>query len=239
MTSAMGSPMMSNFILQVFLHQRQVGTLTLLAGDQTVFAFDESYLHDPLRPTLSLSFKAPLGDLITDIKPTRARVSPFFANLLPEGPMRAYLAKRAGVKESREFFLLGVLGRDLPGAVTVMEPEGNLAAEKENKNKVEKNRRGGALHFSLAGVQLKFSAIREATGGLTIPAEGNGGSWIVKLPSTTFEAVPENEFAMMRMADSIGIQVPEIDLIQIGDISGLPEDIREMKGQAFIIKRFD
>lgn len=231
--------MRSNFILQVFLHQRQVGTLTLLAGDQTVFAFDERYIHDPLRPTLSLSFKAPLGDLITDIKPTRTRVPPFFANLLPEGPMRAYLAKRAGVKENREFFLLGVLGRDLPGAIRIMEPEGNLSPEREPGNKIEKNRRGGALHFSLAGVQLKFSAIREATGGLTIPAEGNGGSWIVKLPSTTFESVPENEFAMMRLANSAGIRVPEIEIIPIADITGLPEDIRGMKGQALIIKRFD
>ena len=38
------------------------------------------------------------------------------------------------------------------------------------------------LRFSLAGVQLKFSAINEASGGLTIPAKGVGGSWIVKLP---------------------------------------------------------
>jgi transcriptional regulator with XRE-family HTH domain len=44
---------------------------------------------------------------------------------------------------------------------------------------------------------------------------------------------------LMELADSLGIHVPEIDLIPIGNISGLPEDIREMKGQAFIIKRFD
>ena len=53
------------------------------------------------------------------------------------------------------------------------------------------------LRFSLAGVQLKFSAVMEASGGLTIPAGGMGGSWIVKLPSARFAAVPENEFAML------------------------------------------
>jgi hypothetical protein len=32
------------------------------------------------------------------------------------------------------------------------------------------------LLFSLAGLQLKFSAVKQAAGGLTIPAEGIGGS---------------------------------------------------------------
>jgi len=40
-------------------------------------------------------------------------------NLLPEGPLRRYLSELAGIHEQREFFLLWVLGRDLPGAVTV------------------------------------------------------------------------------------------------------------------------
>ena len=37
----------------------------------------------------------------------------------------------------------------------------------------------------------------EAGGGLTIPADGMGGSWIVKLPSARFPAVPENEHVML------------------------------------------
>ncbi|MBA4369385.1 MAG: hypothetical protein C0403_17305 [Desulfobacterium sp.] len=81
----------------------------------------------------------------------------------------------------------------------------------------------------MAGIQLKFSAVQEATGGLTIPAQGSGGSWIVKLPSTSFDAVPENEFAMMRLAGMIGMNVPEIRLIPIHNISGLPDDMQVMK----------
>lgn len=50
-------------------------------------------------------------------------------------------------------------------------------------------RRSNILRFSLAGIQLKFSAVKNA--GLTIPAEGVGGSWIVKLPSERSIAVPE------------------------------------------------
>ena len=64
-----------------------------------------------------------------------------------------------------------------------------------------------ALRFSLAGVQLKFSAIKNGAknGGLVIPAQGVGGEWIVKLPSTRFEGVPENEYSMMSLARSVSV----------------------------------
>ncbi|MEH2470528.1 HipA-like protein [Nitrobacteraceae bacterium AZCC 2161] len=74
---------------------------------------------DPDRSLLSLSFKDQFGGLITDFKPVGQVVPPFFSNLLPEGPLRKYLAERAGVKEQREFFLLWMLGRDLPGAIAL------------------------------------------------------------------------------------------------------------------------
>jgi HipA-like protein len=51
---------MAERILHVLLHQRPIGTLTLLAGDQSIFAFDETYILDQSRPILSLSFKAPM-----------------------------------------------------------------------------------------------------------------------------------------------------------------------------------
>ena len=111
-------------VLEVALHGRRIGTLTLLPGDQTLFTFDQSYVDDPDRPVLSLSFKDVSGELIEDLRPTRTRVPPFFANLLPEGPLRAYLGKRAAVNPKREFFLLWMLGRDLPGALTITPADG-------------------------------------------------------------------------------------------------------------------
>ena len=96
-----------------------------------------------------------------------------------------------------------------------------------------------ALRFSLAGVQLKFSAVNEASGGLTIPAQGVGGSWIVKLPRRDFEGVPENEYAMMTLARNIGIDVPDVKLIEIAAIKNLPEGMASLKSHALAIKRFD
>ncbi len=229
-------------VLDVLLHGKPIGTLTFFPGEQTLFAFTQSYIDDQKRPTLSLSFKErTTGGLITDVRPTRVRVPPFFANLLPEGALRDYLAERAGVNPQREFFLLWVLGRDLPGALIVQPADGEPwppdAAGVDHGDYDQYDEK--VLRFSLAGVQLKFSAVMETTGGLTIPAQGVGGSWIVKLPSTRFDGVPENEYSMMMLASRIGIDIPEVKLIDSSDISGLPEGVGNLEGQALAIKRFD
>ena len=95
------------------------------------------------------------------------------------------------------------------------------------------------LRFSLAGVQLKFSAAAEASGGLTIPAHGVGGSWIVKLPSTRFDAVPENEYVMLQLARAAGIQAPAIRLVPVREIRGLPAAAARLAGNALVVERFD
>ena len=227
-------------ILDVRLHDRSIGTLTKLPGDKALFAFNDAYVADDRRPTLSLSFKDALGGLITDIAPTQTRLAPFFSNLLPEGAMRDYLAARAGVNPVREFPLIWTLGHDLPGALTIM-PFGrdSLPPSDDDLPEVSGGMEGDdILRFSLAGVQLKFSAVKEASGGLTIPAEGVGGLWIVKLPSTVYPNVPENEFAMMDLARRAGIDVPEIFLTPGARISGLPQGM-ESGANAFVTRRFD
>lgn len=226
-------------ILDVRLHNQSIGSLTLLPGDRTIFAFNDSYVADENRPTLSLSFKDDMGGLLTGIAPTQRVIPPFFSNLLPEGPLRKYLAERASVNQQREFFLLWALGQDLPGALSIHPAEGE-AMPPEAADAIAANG-SNALRFSLAGVQLKFSAYKNVgkAGGLTIPAEGVGGSWIVKLPSQQFAGVPENEFSMMTIASKMGMDVPEIRLLELGEIANIPEGIGELRGKALAIKRFD
>lgn len=227
-------------ILDVRLYGETIGTLTHLQGDRTIFTFNDDYVEDFDRPTLSLSFKDNLGGLITKIRPTQRVVPPFFSNLLPEGGLRRYLAERAGVNQQREFFLLWVLGLDLPGALSIHPASGQALPPSADDDRPP-NSKPNALRFSLAGVQLKFSALENSGkgGGLTIPAEGIGGSWIVKLPSQQFSGVPENEFSMMTMASMIGMDVPAINLVDLGSITGIPDGIGELKGQALAISRFD
>ena len=227
-------------VLDVLLYGVPIATMARVSDDRILFAFNETYIGDDRRPTLSLGFKDHLGELITDFRTTRTRALPFFSNLLPEGHLRDYLAERAGVNPDREFFLLWALGKDLPGAITVQpadveaRPTDSIIATGQGRGQPL-----NALRFSLAGVQLKFSAIEEARGGLTIPAEGIGGSWIVKLPSREFPGVPENEYAMMTLARLVGMDVPALRLVRTHDIENLPEGIPMLSGRALAIQRFD
>jgi len=228
--------------LTVRLYGRPIGTLTYVGNEQTLFAFNEAYINEEERPTLSLRFKDAFGQLITDFKPQRVRLMPFFSNLLPEGPLRKYLAEAAGIHPDREFFLLSALGQDLPGAVTVSAEYGEAWATDARagfRRDTERVAPEYALRFSLAGVQLKLSAVMNAHGGLTIPARGIGGHWIVKLPSRDFDHVPENEFSMMTLAGMVGINVPAIDMLDVAAIDNLPDGIARLGAKAFIIKRFD
>ncbi len=226
--------------LGVYLQNRRIGIINRLAGDRHIFAFEQDYIDDPQRPTLSLSYKGRTGGLVTAIRPVSRRLPPFFSNLLPEGHLRDYLAEKAGVKKEREFYLMAVLGEDLAGAVTVRLVGGNDEhLHDEHREDEQDQQKRNVLRFSLAGVQLKFSAVMEASGGLTVPAHGVGGSWIVKLPSTQYATVPENEYVMLELARAIGIQVPPLRLVPIAEIGGLPPDAARLAGRALAVERFD
>lgn len=228
--------------LAVYLHNQRVGTLNYIGGERTLFSFAESYIEDTLRPTLGLRFKDRFGQLITEFRPYKIKLMPFFSNLLPEGILRTYLARKAVVHPEREFFLLGALGQDLSGAVRVLpEHEDPWVEEVQQQPDAERAESSSdeVLRFSLAGIQFKFSAVKDHRGGLTIPVKGAGGDWIVKLPSSQFSQVPENEFSMMTLAHKIGVNVPPIDLIKVESIGNLPEGFEQFGPRAYAIERFD
>ncbi|GGJ44680.1 kinase [Sphingopyxis bauzanensis] len=229
--------------LAIRLHGVQIGTIVRLDGDRTIFAFDPAYIADEASPVLSLSFRSVAGDLLTEHKARKTHLMPFFSNLLPEGMLRRYLARHANISEHAEFDLLAKLGADLPGAITAIPLDAAVPVADVDEGAATNEGASPAdqLRFSLAGVQLKFSALENKgkDGGLTIPVGGVGGSWIVKLPSTKHEGVPENEYSMMGIARAIGIDVPETRLLPIRDVVGLPDDIEKIGDTAFAIRRFD
>jgi len=224
--------------LDLVLGARRVGTITLLPGECSLFVFDDAYAADPARPVLSQSFIAASGALRQETRPTRGKLPPWFSNLLPEGHLREYLARRGGVHPDREFHLLRLLGEDLPGAVRIAADTGERTAGLGSAFP-ERSAANAPLRFSLAGIQLKFSALLGRRGGLTIPASGIGGDWIVKLPSPTYPAVPENEAAMLSLAAVAGIEVPDHRLVPLDEIEGLPELGPFAGRKALAVRRFD
>ena len=228
-------------VLDILLGDRRVGQITNLASDHNAFVFDPEYVADAQRPTLSLGLLNAAGELAAPNRPPQVRLPPFFANLLPEGALREYLARHARINPVRDFPLLWLLGEDMPGAVIARHAGGLQGPPDDADDLVAREIQTDpqVLKFSLAGVQLKFSAIGEAAGGLTIPAHGKDGHWIVKLPSATYSLVPENEFAMLSFARRVGIDVPEVGLVGAAEIAGLPPEVRRDLGNALYIKRFD
>lgn len=223
-------------VLHVLLNTLHVGTLSLSEEGKCEFRLLPSYRQAYPRPVLGQRF---LDDL-EGVWHTRARVPSWFSNLLPEGQLREWIARRAGVHVDREFFLLRHLGEDLPGAVRIV-PEDVIVDDLFGARAGEVLAQGDDVwHFSLAGVQLKFSANRQGK-GLTIPVHGQNGDWLVKLPDARYPAVPENECATMRWAALSGIDVPETELIDIKAIAGLPADVAQTLREplAYAVRRFD
>lgn len=227
--------------LRIKLGNRLVGTITNVVTDKNIFVFDPGYVEDEQRPVLSLSNYDIERKLITRPRDVQRRLPPFFSNLLPErdGVLRDYLAQRAGISPEREFSLLWLVGADLPGAVIAEDSEGQPLPPAEEKSETREANKQEVLRFSLAGVQLKFSAIGRGGKQLRIPVQGRDGQWIVKLPSPRFPNVPENEFAMMTLAKEVGIDVPEFGLIPVSAIENLPAEFAEEKMNAYFIRRFD
>lgn len=225
--------------LEVSLNGTPIGVLARLPGNLTVLTFRESYVRDSARPILSLGFLDTYNRIRTAKPAMNGEIPAFFANLLPENDLRRYVANRAGISTNDDFGLLWVTGGDLPGAATVEDSEGRPLPPPGEGGPEEPPPAQRLLRFSLAGVQLKFSAVNNPYGGLTIRAQGREGHYIVKLPSRHLTGVPENEFAMLRFAKLVGIEVPPTRLVPLEEIEGLPEEAGNLHGSALAIERFD
>ncbi|PVX31441.1 toxin HipA [Sphingomonas pokkalii] len=216
----------------------KVGVIVRTPGDFNAFSFDPAYRAIGGFPVLSLSFRAAAGGLRKDPKPLAGALPAFFANLLPEDKLRDAMERHhtGVVRPGNDFDLLAALGTDLPGAVRVIPSEGSNDARPEAVENEPKAR------FSLAGVQMKLSVMKNTGkgGGLTIPLEDGQGQYIAKFPSTAFPGVSENEFANLALAAAIGMDVPARELVDKSDFDGIPEDFDTMaEGKVLLIRRFD
>ncbi|MFF2556498.1 type II toxin-antitoxin system HipA family toxin [Nocardia sp. NPDC058058] len=224
----------------VWLYDQQIGWL-FHHDNYTWFEFRDDYLAAPDRPVLGLRFEErPHSRFAANL-----RLPQWFSNLLPEGILRDWIAAERDVSPEREMELIAQVGHDLPGAVRVL-PDGHypvpdVASVIESVPHVSNSLSytPQPWKFSLAGVGLKFSMLRNGK-QFSCTATGEGGDWILKLPDARFQDVPRNEFTMMRFARSVGIDVPEVAIVHRDDIDGLPSGIwpnREV--WAYAVRRFD
>lgn len=234
--------------LEVRLGDMPVGYLTHYPDEKTIFVVSDEYLDfGPARPILSLSLARP-GDekrtreLLRDQRHKSASVNapPFFSNLLPEGGLRARIAQRLKTHEDREFVLLAALGHDLPGAVVLAPTDTpDHLRVKQGLFTSPAAAELAELKFSLGGMQMKFSMLRQGE-RYTLNTGSSLGNYIVKPPSRDFEALPSVEAATMNTARAVGIDVPEVALIQPDQLDDLPDMSGYPKDEPFyVIRRFD
>jgi serine/threonine-protein kinase HipA len=118
----------------------------------------------------------------------------------------------------------------------VLRLYGSATAIKFEKSFIEKSTQDN--RFSLAGVQMKFS-MKEKDGRYNFSNGDVLGDWIIKTPSAQHQDVPLNEFTAMTLASLVGIDIPEIKLVDLGKLDNLPPINLPDEKLAFAIKRFD
>ena len=165
------------------------------------------------------------------------------ANLLPEGAMREMITQGLKVHIDNEFYILSYLGGDLPGALIAesMNPDDfpELGIDSQRKVRLVKfDKMTGENKFSLAGVQIKFS-MKKQDGRYNLSKGNILGDWIIKTPSTIHNDVPLNEYTGMSLASLVGIDIPEIQLVELNKLDDLPDIKLPDETLAFAIKRFD
>lgn len=233
-------------ILKLSIHNILIGYLAGFKNGRNVLSIADTFKNNPERPTFSLIThpKFPnAAKLMAEPWAHSQRLNPVLSNLLPEGSLRELIAQGLKIHVDNEFHILSYLGEDLPGAIeaTPMEPEdvpdnvlgtyGKAAAIKFDKLSQENK-------FSLAGVQMKFS-MKEKDGRYNLSKDDELGDWIIKTPSTKHKFVPLNEYTAMSLAGLVGIDIPEIKLVELSQLDNLPQINLPDEKQAFAIKRFD
>ncbi|MCR6653258.1 MAG: type II toxin-antitoxin system HipA family toxin [Cellvibrionaceae bacterium] len=236
-------------VLKLTLHGQLVGYLAGFQNSKNVLVFADSYRDDPDRNTFSLITHPqfpPSKKVMMEPWRRHQRLHPTLSNLLPEGALRELIAQSLKAHVENEFNIFSYLGRDLPGAL-IAEPVEAAEVPQIVLNELGSNnivifdpvqKNGQKNKFSLAGVQMKFS-MKENEGRYNFSSGGELDSWIVKTPSTQHKDVPLNEFTAMSLAALVGVEIPEIKLVELESLENLPPIKLPDENLAFAIKRFD
>ncbi len=244
--------------LRMYLHSPQgervpIGVVSRY-GDTMRMSFDDSYIENPQRLTLSLQFQgaddAQTREILRsqrDIRLVRTdgHWPTYLQNLLPEGHNRDRLALERGCEPDDEFQLLAAAGHDLTGAVEVEPYPANEDIPKEVRHWhtamgldvlepgfVEMPVQDA---FAIPGVVTKFSAIKDGR-RYVVKRHGAAGSHIIKLPTTTHPDLALNEFVGYMLCASLGLKCAAVELQTPAQVD-LPEQVDFET--VLVVERFD
>ena len=222
---------------EMSLHGQPVGTLQVrdtAAGPRWFTWWEPAWLLAPQRPTVSLS----LRDRRLSGQQAWGSKPPYFvSNLLPEpdSALRRRLARTHDLDEADDAALLSLLGEDMSGALSVRPADARMPPRKVRAGAPERPLEN--YRASLGGMQLKFSVNRGER--ISLPAVGETGHWILKIPMADQPRLPRLEAATLAWASAVGFEVPEAVVEPTSRVDGLPDDVLAQVEECLLVRRFD
>lgn len=223
-------------ILDVYLCDNFVGTLTQDDSGDLEFAYDPTYAENATSP-ISLLF--PLPNFFPLTFPVEfssnswkgKKVKAFFSGLLPEESVRERLAGYLGVSEKNPFALLEIVGGDCAGALALY-PQGQKPSEEVKEIETLDDARlkeildlikrrpmlagDDGYRLSLAGAQDKL-AVGFENGKVQLIKGGAPTTHILKPIIERVRDSAHNELFCMKLAKRMGIDVPDAMLHFVDD----------------------
>lgn len=210
-------------MFDVYLYGARVGTLTP-RGRGVGFAYTNDARENERLPALSISLPKraePFPD---------SAAGPFFRNLLPEQAFRRLIATAVGTAPENSAALLGAIGGECPGAVSIWRagspPPSEPAYDRLDPDRLvtlfsptNRQRLANAVtrgRLSLAGAQEKIALLRDASGTWHLPLNGAITSHILKAAPPEFAHILENELFCSVLARECGLLVPTVGLAAPG-----------------------
>lgn len=222
--------------LIVYLNSLHIGELEEGAGGQLRFRYSSDWLDNP--HAIPLSRSLPLKNSIFD----GGEVRSYFAGTLPDEGPRRIIAEVLGISSANDFAMLERIGGECAGAVSLL-PEGmHLCDPSESRlrrlsendleeviNSLHKHPLMAGeegLRLSLAGAQDKLPVLLDGT-AVCLPLDNTPSTHIIKPEPERFPGLVANEFFCMKLADQVGLNVPEVFQRKVGSRDCL------------IVKRYD
>lgn len=210
--------------LVVFLNEERAGELEQDDSGLLRFTYAPEWLaRDNATP---ISRMLPLTTETYEGKRARS----FFAGILPEEGPRARIAEILGISERNDFAMLERIGGECAGAISLL-PEGVSPLQIENRFRALEEKELEAiihelprrpllageegLRLSLAGAQNKLPVIVDGD-SISLPLGNTPSTHIIKPEPDHFPGLVANEVFCMRLAGTLGLNVPEVTCRTIG-----------------------
>ena len=225
--------------LKVFFGKEFAGVLASTADQGVVFSYDDSYRTNKSNSALSISMP------LSKKEYSQKECLPFFSGLLPEGDVKRRVSDFLHVSESSTLKLLQELGGECAGMISILPENKNCSVQKsyafnnENYELLDDETLYGfikninvrpllkakkELRLSLAGAQEKLPLVYFDK-KFYLPKSDAPSTHIVK-PSGDGElsTLSINEFVCMKLAQSCGLNVPNVELKTINNTTFLLEE---------------